>query len=43
MRERMSRTDFFAHLDELTTRVIREAIDEGVSEATETKALGSGS
>lgn len=32
-----------AHLDELTTRVIREAIDEDVSEATETKALGPGS
>lgn len=32
-----------AHLDELTTRVIRDAIDQDVSEATETNALGSGS
>jgi hypothetical protein len=33
-----------AHLDELTTRVIREAIDDDVSEASDEvpKSLGSG-
>jgi hypothetical protein len=32
--------ELHAHLDELTTRVVREAIDDDVSEAAETKTPG---